>query len=454
MSFGFRMIDDPSCLSCRDFFSANTFTYLTDYSGHSRILRAAKSDAINAGVARSMNAIPTDRVRFWANQLAGESRDPDWLRHSYVVPDVLNDIAANLVDTMRGLIGLVGQQGVGKSSALMALHIGIPFALNPNRVLFKWRPEKELFTTLLDNSHEASEQFMPIYLSALGIELESRLPKMNADDEMRCHEFTSRVHGSRSDGNIRPNPSDVFWAEGIIGKATTRRIRHAAWLKVVSGNGVILIDTPDYSKTDKRRMDRDLEDIYWFWNNLMSSGCGSTIVVAIQKEMFRDHYFLDKMRKFELKPLKPEQMVEAYERRFETTYPFSESALFALARMSRGIFRRYLRYILLTLDFWQKPNRRGEINEETVKKAIPLERVAEDTELEFVALFPKHSELRILAIRVLMHLQENGSRKQSDIARDLNVEPFTLSRLLTKLESGRHVTRTRDGTDKVVSLPP
>jgi hypothetical protein len=30
----------------------------------------------------------------------------------------------------------------------------------------------------------------------------------------------------------------------------------------------ILIDTPDYSKTDRRLMAKDLEELYWLWDNL------------------------------------------------------------------------------------------------------------------------------------------------------------------------------------------
>jgi hypothetical protein len=123
----------------------------------------------------SIKAIPIHQVRAWANQLAGEARDADWLRYSYVVPDVLNDVARELEDGYRGLIGLVGRQGVGKSSALMALLKGIPFSLRPEnaKILFKWRREKELFVTHLNNTHEASEEFMFPYVSALMEELTS-----------------------------------------------------------------------------------------------------------------------------------------------------------------------------------------------------------------------------------------------------------------------------------------
>ena len=168
--------------------------------------------------------------------------------------------------------------------------------------------------------------------------------------------------------------------------------------------------------------------------------------------MFRDHYFLDKRRKFELMPLPPEKMVEAYRRQFYTIYPFSEDALLMIARMSRGVFRRLLGYILLTLDFWERPGGSVPVDEETVKQAVPTDRLAEDMELEFLGCFPKHSELRVLEVRLIFYLQEMGPQKQSELVREFEVEPYTMSRLLTKLESAGKIGRTRDGLDNVVSL--
>jgi GTPase SAR1 family protein len=398
-----------------------------------------------------MRVIPIDEVRAWASQLAGEARYPDWLEYSYVVPAVLNDIALELVNTRRGLIGLVGQQGVGKSSALLALMKGKPFAIGGSRVLFKWRREKELFRSLLNFTHEATDDFIRPYCYVLVDALQSRFPVLGPID---AEEFSKVVNRLNQHFNARQDlsVSDISWVEAKLGKGAVQEIRRLVWLKVVRSTEVILIDTPDYSKTDKRRMDRDLEDIYWFWNELMSLGCVCTIVVAIQKEMFRDHFFLDKMKRFELTPLPAEKMVEAYRLRFESTYPFSEDALRALARMSRGVFRRFLRYISYTLDFWLKPARSDVIDEEAVRKAVPIEKLVEDMELELLGLFPKHSELRTTAVRLIMHLEQNGPQKQNQLAEEFDLESSTMSRLLAKLESAKFVTRTRDGVDKVVSL--
>ena len=81
-----------------------------------------------------------------------------------------------------------------------------------------------------------------------------------------------------------------------------------------------------------------------------------------------------------------------------------------------------------------------------------MERLAEDMELELAELFPKQSDLRLQAVRVLMHLEESGPKKQSELAEELGLEGYAMSRLLAKLELHRHITRRREGTDKIVSL--
>jgi len=167
--------------------------------------------------------------------------------------------------------------------------------------------------------------------------------------------------------------------------------------------------------------------------------------------MFRGHFFFGKMEKVELEPLKPEQMVEAYRKRFETIKPFTEDALLALARMSRGIFRRFLRYITLTLQYSESRGKKI-IDTETVNEAVTVERLAEDMELELGRVFPKQSDLRLQAVRLLMHLEESGPKKQRELGQELGIEDYAMSRLLAKLELHRYVARRREGTDKVVSL--
>ena len=124
-------------------------------------------------------------------------------------------------------------------------------------------------------------------------------------------------------------------AESQISKQFIQKSWRDAWFETITTKKLILIDTSDYSKTDKRRMDRDLSEIYWLWNKLASDKNGTIIIVAIQKEMFHDHFFLDKMQLTELKPLSTEQLLEAYTKRFGNFVPFTPDSIKLLAQMSQ-----------------------------------------------------------------------------------------------------------------------
>jgi hypothetical protein len=65
--------------------------------------------------------------------------------------------------------------------------------------------------------------------------------------------------------------------------------RREAWLTILVHTKVILIDMPDYSKTDRRRLAKDLEGIYWLWKWMANHCFEANVVIAIQKEMFGGH---------------------------------------------------------------------------------------------------------------------------------------------------------------------
>ena len=123
------------------------------------------------------------------------------------------------------------------------------------------------------------------------------------------------------------------------GRSSIRAMQQNVWMSMLRSKKVIVIDTPDYSKTDRRLMAKDLEEIYWLWNHIsrateLEDEVKPNFVIVIQKEMFHEHFFFDKMEKVELEPLRPEQMVEAYRKRFNTFDPFTEDVILNLARMS------------------------------------------------------------------------------------------------------------------------
>jgi hypothetical protein len=74
------------------------------------------------------------------------------------------------------------------------------------------------------------------------------------------------------------------------------------------------------------------------------------------------------------------------------------------------------------------------------------------TPLGRAELFPKQSDLRFQAVRLLMRLEESGPRKQTELVEELGMEDYAMSRLLRKLELHRYLVRRREETDKLVSL--
>lgn len=371
-----------------------------------------------------------DEICSWASQLAAESRDRDVLLKSYVWPKSLIGISELLKRMRGGLVGIVGLQGVGKTNSLTVLDATERMKGEQGQVVFfKWRREKELFKSLLDRSHEASEEFLQEYGG-----LVARVLKEPEQD----------VDAVALDSLLQRK----------VGRSRVENLRKSAWMHFLRTRRLILINTPDYSKTDRRAIATDLGDIYWLWNNFTRTcETGPNIVVAAQKEMFGGHFFFDKMHKIELEPLEPARMLEAFVKRFNDMAPFTENALVTLARMSRGIFRRFQRYIMLTIMAWQTGSSgQGDIDVATVKEAITLDRLTEDMELELSEVYPKHADLRLQAVRALIRLEESGPITQDQLAEQLGVERYAMSRLLSKLELHRYVARERVGSEKVVRL--
>ena len=367
------------------------------------------------------------------------------------MPEAVRRVIDKLETSNSLLIGLVGLQGVGKSAALQTIlshrfkkeSAAYRTAYEQSKgslpepedgtILFKWRRPQELFTALLDETHELSRDFHVKYKKALSSKL------------------ASRFHQPRGAQPLDPM-MDIEVGEKLLGRSEAKQLRQVTWLDILYKRNTILIDMPDYSKTDRRLMARDLNDVYWLWN-FLSGRTKTNMVIAIQKELFSGHFFFDKMEKIELEPLNPEHLLESYQKRFHKLEPFTQDALMALGRMSRGIYRRFLRYITLSLDHWQTISEPKQlIDTKTVNVAVTTERLAEDMELELSELFPKQSDLRLQAVQLLLNLSESGPQTQTQLTNVLGMEPYAISRLLAKLELYKYVIHRRVKTDKMVSL--
>ena len=150
---------------------------------------------------------------------------------------------------------------MGKSSAQMALYRGIPAMLSPqrDRTIFKWRKEPELYQTFMGPSPaDVDLDFLDLYSQRLFEILDtSRRSTMTVADEMHLDRFGDAI-ANLSEYRRVERGLNVDWAESKVGGTAVLQLRREVWLNFVGSKSIILIDTPDYSKSDKRRMDSDL----------------------------------------------------------------------------------------------------------------------------------------------------------------------------------------------------
>jgi len=211
-----------------------------------------------------------------------------------------------------------------------------------------------------------------------------------------------------------------------------------------TGKHTIFIDTPDYAIRDVRKINGDLTELSKIWKYLRSQGCRANIVIFFQKELVEktDHFFLRKITDIvELKPLSPQQLIEAFKLRFKTCEPFSEEALKLIAELSRGVFRRFKRYIQLCLEDMLDRGRE-QVKVEDVKDVITTDVLMRDLDLELSDIF-RNERYKRISIAVLKHLREHGSVNQKTLAEVLGVHATILGRILSSLEEHGYVKRER-----------
>ncbi len=207
-----------------------------------------------------------------------------------------------------------------------------------------------------------------------------------------------------------------------------------------------LIDTPDYGRKDVRLINRDLTQLSEFWTDLRAFGYKANVIVFLQKELVkaRQQFFLLKMYPLmELTPLKPEEMLEVYRKALGagSLDPFAAESLTLVAQYSRGIFRRFMRYVnMIVLNMV----RRGKetVTVEDVKAVITDAVLMQDAELEFAEMFKSESRKRV-AVKMLSFLKERGETDQEMIAEALDVDPSTVGRIMPTLEDNGYVKRKR-----------
>jgi len=163
-------------------------------------------------------------------------------------PEAINRILHQLKMIRGGIFGLVGLQGVGKSSALQALYTALISEKYEKRhkthkkstvpreepaIIFKWQQEEDLLKELLNTQDPICLDFFKRY----------------SDKIIEIFESKS-VSRHTTFGKSRHVGIGTFdQLEERLGKAGTHQLRHSTWLEFLKNKNAILIDTQDSARS-------------------------------------------------------------------------------------------------------------------------------------------------------------------------------------------------------------
>jgi len=321
-------------------------------------------------------------------------------------------------------VGLVGLSGIGKSHTIYALEKAVKLnKTNYYLVRFKW--ENRPLWDLLQRP-----ELDDLYKEGV---FEAYFNTERGEKHLKEH------HGMR--GNIE-RFSEFTQIENKVPAKIRQEIKEKITFDILSSATIIFIDFPDYGRSDVRLLNRDLTQIGNLWSRLRADNSDCNIVVSIQKELLDKsggHYTVRKMDILTIEPLKPEELVAFYKEQFRNAEPFTEDALLLIANLSRGIYRRFKKYIQTCIEVIAEERL---ITIEDVKVAITEDELAKDMELELSNIFPQTSQCT-QAVRVINYVRAQGECNQKDVAEYLNVSEATAGKLVNKLVEYKYLHRKR-----------
>ncbi|MCD6535557.1 MAG: hypothetical protein J7K49_00820 [Thaumarchaeota archaeon] len=412
--------------------------------------------------------IPYKEIYQWSSELTAEQEaKPGY----YLWTDEDRKLLFRLMNTKGNLIAVIGLQGSGKTALKEALSSELS-KKKCKHLSLKWingraQLEKETYSSLrgdLELIIMLVEKLIRIQGKAKALKiLEKEFGKKIAEDlfwlyknELDLEKGTRQYFRNK----LAPIFPKLMTLTKYFGKEKDI-FEKENLLDFLFSASCILIDTPDYDKRNRREMIRDLNALQALWEELneYSYEMGDyppNMVVFFQKELFQGHFFFGKMLVHEKKPLNPRQMTDYFEKRFPD-HPFTREALEELAALSRGIFRRFKKYIQTCLENYYLSQDISKITVEHVKKWISMDMLIRDMELELLDIFPKRKEQRVMTVKLLRYLHERGGMtSQKEITEDLfEGEKMACSRLLRTLESHGYIIRVKKRGEKgyLVYLP-
>jgi hypothetical protein len=442
----------------------------------------AVSNTITPVYAKNQNA---QQIYQWACMLTTEQKEDS--KNYFWIPEA-KALLRRLESTTGNMIAVIGLQGSGKTALKQALELELANK-DFNVFSLKWVGdihEKFVEKTLQDKEEQAEyfDELMQLLVTEelpkvasqrqgafsqvnvhvydLSKQILKRLGLQNSENSQNLVSYLKAFYSTENcEKDLERHRHSLLkllpLVEKALGKKRTEKVKGEFLIDKLQTAHTILIDLPDYDRNSSKEMYRDLTTLQSWWENIFTDASEGykqnvNLVLFFQKELFHGHFFIGKLDTYELKPLTPDELTEYFKKTFGDYAPFTEEAIREICILSRGIFRRFKKYIRICLDHYFD-NTITVISRENVNSWISLDQIVKDMELELMTIFPKERENRISSVKLLRLLRQKGPLSQSKIAEEI-FEGATMrtSRVLDKLESWGYIKRERSGKEKIVSL--
>jgi hypothetical protein len=353
----------------------------------------------------------------WASELTAEGGSEE----AYHQTEAFKDLAFDIEKTKRGLAKVSGLQGTGKTRLLKELENRYEGAIT-----IRWAR----------GWMEAALEWDSVYKEYFKM-LQQRAAEIITDHDKKSAEGHKHKLGAYYS---RPQDVETDALEKVVGKAECARMRREILMGVLNSTPLLLIDMPDYNKSNIGLMNADIDELYSLWQSLAQEDIHFVIAVQEELVMKHPHFFWGKCRPVKLKPLSPNELAEAYKAATgEGNKALTDEALLELGRLSRGVFRRFKKYMGVAIK--KNLEEQAPLTVEHIKNTITADILDEDMELELADVFrdPNQKKLALAALDAL----RSGPMNQKEIAESLGVSEATAGKIVSKLQLYDYVGRER-----------
>ena len=147
-------------------------------------------------------------------------------------------------------------------------------------------------------------------------------------------------------------------------------------------------------------------------------------------------------RAFEITPFAPNELVESYVSEFGSKYPFGE-VLARIARISRGIFRRFLRYLAVCIELHRLTGKQEEALSPTKVDEVLNREMEKDWEADLRQIFPRGDAQRkaLKILNILIRTDEYFAPQEGFPDMVYGLGQAETSTIMSKLEEHGYIKR-------------